>query len=560
MAVTNLTNTTWRVISTWGAISGYGIFNVDCSYRIIDVNGDKQAGVSGCRGFWVGYNGNKAPSIHTICFDKNDYYNYTHYASETCFSNYCTLLITITGGADVTNAKLINWLETFGKLQTISDLSGTTWEIPSGWLTEKGYGQFNLSAVVNGITLYNGNNFNVGYQKNNLVGNSITIYDAVGEEYVSISTQTKIELQIFGGADATNERLICWLFGYGELVTEQPEEPEEPDQPTTPTKKFTRLFLGAIAHTSNGKRFRKLQDTEYVEETYTLSGKWVFNDTITQYEWDGYGRSWGNAQGFISNGVTYYHIGTAPKGYIMNEYSSLYYSSSLGNYNPITVQKSTTGWVNDNYKTIEFNGTWVVDKEFYDWFTANATEYVEPSLPVWNGTDLTGTTWEVPSGWSATARYGVFYIDYELNGVLRSSEGFAIGYSSYTNRDSVSASNYVCPCWESGISNSNSLTIHIYGDTSINNDTTNTKLIDWLKQYGTLTSHTMPISFTIDGTTYQATEGMTWAEWVDSEYNTDGYMHNGVVPSATGYVNDMSDATVLTNGAVYTSTPYDFGI
>lgn len=28
------------------------------------------------------------------------------------------------------------------------------------------------------------------------------------------------------------------------------------------------------------------------------------------------------------------------------------------------------------------------------------------------------------------------------------------------------------------------------------------------------------ISFTIDGTSYQAEEGMTWAQWVDSSYNT----------------------------------------
>jgi hypothetical protein len=30
------------------------------------------------------------------------------------------------------------------------------------------------------------------------------------------------------------------------------------------------------------------------------------------------------------------------------------------------------------------------------------------------------------------------------------------------------------------------------------------------------------ISFSIDGTTYQAEEGMTWGEWADSEYNTIG--------------------------------------
>lgn len=31
------------------------------------------------------------------------------------------------------------------------------------------------------------------------------------------------------------------------------------------------------------------------------------------------------------------------------------------------------------------------------------------------------------------------------------------------------------------------------------------------------------ISFTIDGTTYQAMNGMTWGEWVNSEYNTGGF-------------------------------------
>ena len=31
------------------------------------------------------------------------------------------------------------------------------------------------------------------------------------------------------------------------------------------------------------------------------------------------------------------------------------------------------------------------------------------------------------------------------------------------------------------------------------------------------------IEFSIGSTTYQAEEGMTWAEWVESEYNTFGY-------------------------------------
>ena len=31
------------------------------------------------------------------------------------------------------------------------------------------------------------------------------------------------------------------------------------------------------------------------------------------------------------------------------------------------------------------------------------------------------------------------------------------------------------------------------------------------------------INFTIDGTSYQAEAGMTWGEWVESDYNTGGF-------------------------------------
>ncbi len=39
------------------------------------------------------------------------------------------------------------------------------------------------------------------------------------------------------------------------------------------------------------------------------------------------------------------------------------------------------------------------------------------------------------------------------------------------------------------------------------------------------------ISFTIDGISYLADEGMTWGEWVESEYNTDGFVTD---PESTG--------------------------
>jgi len=37
------------------------------------------------------------------------------------------------------------------------------------------------------------------------------------------------------------------------------------------------------------------------------------------------------------------------------------------------------------------------------------------------------------------------------------------------------------------------------------------------------------INFTIEGVSYQAEEGMTWLDWINSKYNTDGYYQNGSV-------------------------------
>ncbi len=62
------------------------------------------------------------------------------------------------------------------------------------------------------------------------------------------------------GTDLTNPNLINWLETHFMLISGGEEE-----QPTTPTRKFTRLYLGAVAITSNGRRWRKLQTTEYIE-------------------------------------------------------------------------------------------------------------------------------------------------------------------------------------------------------------------------------------------------------------------------------------------------------
>ena len=57
------------------------------------------------------------------------------------------------------------------------------------------------------------------------------------------------------------------------------------------------------------------------------------------------------------------------------------------------------------------------------------------------------------------------------------------------------------------------------------------------------------ITFTIDGTTYQAIDGMTWGEWCNSDYNAEGfYIYNSYVFFNTGkkcISNDQSTSSSL---------------
>lgn len=65
------------------------------------------------------------------------------------------------------------------------------------------------------------------------------------------------------------------------------------------------------------------------------------------------------------------------------------------------------------------------------------------------------------------------------------------------------------------------------------------------------------ISFTIDGTEYKALEGMLWITWVESDYNTDGYYHQGgYIYTADGnrYVDGIDSTYEITVGGAYSTT------
>lgn len=72
----------------------------------------------------------------------------------------------------------------------------------------------------------------------------------------------------------------------------------------------------------------------------------------------------------------------------------------------------------------------------------------------------------------------------------------------------------------------------------------------------TIWNNAMPtiISFTIYDTSYQAVEGMTWQEWVNSEYNTGNAfsIEGGSVKNGTLTIEDVTASSTIQENYNYT--------
>ncbi len=70
------------------------------------------------------------------------------------------------------------------------------------------------------------------------------------------------------------------------------------------------------------------------------------------------------------------------------------------------------------------------------------------------------------------------------------------------------------------------------------------------------------ISFTIDGTSYQAEEGMTWEEWCNSSYNTNGFYYDEtrVYINPTDYVALVDGSAVSPNAVILSGTNYSINM
>ena len=62
------------------------------------------------------------------------------------------------------------------------------------------------------------------------------------------------------------------------------------------------------------------------------------------------------------------------------------------------------------------------------------------------------------------------------------------------------------------------------------------------------------ITFTINGTSYQAEDGMTWGEWVNSSYNTDGFVLNTKYENTIATDNKFSLLVYDGGSGVYATT------
>ena len=63
------------------------------------------------------------------------------------------------------------------------------------------------------------------------------------------------------------------------------------------------------------------------------------------------------------------------------------------------------------------------------------------------------------------------------------------------------------------------------------------------------------ISFKIGQVTYYAAEGMTWAEWVETDYNTGGWYIDtiGDVRASSGLVSNVTSTQTIVDGQTYTA-------
>ena len=166
--------------------------------------------------------------------------------------------------------------------------------------------------------------------------------------------------------------------------------------------------------------------------------------------------------------------------------------------------------------------------------------------------DICPKGWRMPTGGSS-GEYGVLYAAYNNAGnFMKNLSTPMSGYYDYVSASSIGAAGWF---WSSTrYDNSKMYLLKVDYDNTVDLYNTDISRMDGASVRCVLKRL---ISFTISGTTYQAQEGMTWGQWVNSDYNTDGfYVDGGYVVTGSGSVrlnnSPESSSSIIQENAVYT--------
>ena len=230
-----------------------------------------------------------------------------------------------------------------------------------------------------------------------------------------------------------------------------------------------------------------------------IKGVWVWNETISMPAAGFYDASFTDALGAVYRTIKVVVSTSQFMEYRTsdNEYDAFYWKGAAGQ----------TGWAEEQYRTIDFGDTeQEITDEFYTWLTTNATQQAEPT-----GLTISYKDTKISLEFGKTATL-------HLAG-HKMTEDMVVTVSKDTGDD--------IPEWDG------SYTITVSGDIEL-------------------------ISFTIDGDHYEAEDGMTWGEWVDSEYNTGGaYVSGDRINYQSNYVStDGEESGAVTPTDVISAQGY----
>lgn len=306
--------------------------------------------------------------------------------------------------------------------------------------------------------------------------------------------------QLFGGAIQDEKEVD--IITYGKIEFE-PDEGYVAMRKLTARVSETPKFDGTINIESG---FTTISGSYLIDEQKAYDALVAFNGVKTfnvKFSAGGSGSGMGDSIDFTS--MTF----DGTYGFIKyNDKAAFAMNGGFAEYN--------NNYGDGNGARVQFEEGTECRKEFKELFLSIADEYVEESED-----ELAGT-WvfdDYPSFTVAGLSYSVdFTSNRNTYNVLRHDEDsgglgmVALYYGSTEVFNPDMGGEWINEAYK---------TINI--TSKLSEVTNGSTLLTWLKANATKQGAASLISFTIAGTSYQAEEGMTWGEWVASDYNTDRY-------------------------------------